>query len=148
MGTLWRKYWNASSKWISQSTFSEIFSNRRYLRSELKTLPDEQHLFCPRLGSDDGSVYFDEDIANLPPDNNPAAVKEREAKIKEAEERKWIALEALQIVAYDGDEAAPHKEWLLARLNGLMTSCDICVRVFHQSKAEWKNRLIEYAAYT
>lgn len=63
--------------------------------------------------------------------------------MSEAEKRKWIALEALQILAFEGDEAAPHKDWLLEKLNGIMTSCDVCVRVFHASRAEWKARLIE-----
>lgn len=111
--------------------------------SELKTLPAEQHLFCPRDNSEDGSVYYDEDTANLEPDHDPAAERERKTKIKEAEDRKWVALEALQILAFDGEEAAPHKQWLLARLEGLMTSCDVCVRVFHQSRSEWQNKLVE-----
>ncbi|KAF2689503.1 tRNA-splicing endonuclease-like protein [Lentithecium fluviatile CBS 122367] len=111
--------------------------------NELRTLPAEQHLFCPRTDSDDASVYYDEDVASLEPDDDPAAARKRKAKIQEAEDRKWVALEALQILAYDGEEAAPHKEWLLARLEGLMTSCDVCVRVFHQSRSEWQNRLVE-----
>lgn len=111
--------------------------------SELKTLPAEQHLFCPRSG-DDGSVYYDEDIANLELDTDPDTVEERNNKKLEADGRKWLALDALQMLAFDGDEAAPHKEWLKERLNNLMTSCDVCVRVFHQSRAEWKLRLIEY----
>ncbi|KAF2263455.1 tRNA-splicing endonuclease-like protein [Lojkania enalia] len=109
---------------------------------ELRTLPVEQHLFCPRTG-DDGSVYFDEDLANLNPDDDTVAVNERQKKIQEAYERKWLALEALQILAYDGEEARPHQEWLSGRLDNLMTSCEVCVRVFHQSRAEWKSKLIE-----
>jgi senataxin len=81
---------------------------------------------------------------NIEPDNSPAAVEERKQKIKEAEDRKWTTLHALQILAYDGEEARPHKEYLLERLGSIMTGCDVCVRVFHQSRAEWRAQLMEY----
>lgn len=110
--------------------------------SELRALPEDQHLFCPRIG-EDGAVYYDEDVASYPPETDPAILKDRELRILEAEERKWSALKAIEILAFDGEEAAPHKEWLLNRLNQLMQSCDVCVRVFHQSRAEWRMRLFD-----
>ncbi|KAF1835796.1 hypothetical protein BDW02DRAFT_629335 [Decorospora gaudefroyi] len=110
--------------------------------NELRELPEEQHLFCPRLG-EDGSVYYDEDTATYPPETDPAKREERRLKLREAEDRKWTALKATEILAFDGEEAAPHKEWLVRRLNHVMQSCDICVRVFHQSRAEWRTRLLD-----
>ncbi|CAI6264635.1 unnamed protein product [Periconia digitata] len=111
--------------------------------NELKILPQELHLFCPRTGPDDGEIFFDEDVANIEADNSPEAIRQRRDKVEEAEKRKWVALEALQILAFDGDEATPHKNWLLDKLNGIMTSCDVCVRVFHATRADWKARLVE-----
>ncbi|KAF1916828.1 SEN1 N terminal-domain-containing protein [Ampelomyces quisqualis] len=108
--------------------------------SELRELPENQHLFCPRIG-DEGAVYFPEDIAGLPPETDPAELKDRSLKVHEAEERKWTALKAMEIVAFDGDEAKPHKDWLMSRHNKFMQSCDICIRVFHMSRAEWRTRL-------
>lgn len=118
-------------------------ANRNPNISELQALPADQHLFCPR-NETDSSVYFDEDVANLEPANDAASIAGRKQKIQEAQERKLLALDALQILAYEGDDAAPHKAWVTERLTALMTSCDVCVRVFHQSRAEWKNRLVEY----
>tara|TARA_R110002003_G_scaffold9_3_gene362 strand:+ start:3990 stop:7988 length:3999 start_codon:yes stop_codon:yes gene_type:complete len=110
--------------------------------SKLRELPEEQHLFCPRLG-DDGSIYFDEDVANEPAETDPTELDERKIKIQQAEDRKWIALKATEILAYDGDEAAPHKEWLLNRFSKIMESCDVCVRVFYMARAEWRIRLLD-----
>ena len=110
--------------------------------SELRELPEEQHLFCPRVG-DDGSVYYDEDVAAYPPETDPTELDDRKLKLRDADDRKWTALKATEILAFDGEEAAPHKEWLIGRINQLMQSCDVCVRVFHQSRAEWKLRLID-----
>lgn len=110
--------------------------------SELRALPEDQHLFCPRIG-EDGAVYYDEDVANYPPETDPTALRDRELRKQEAEERKWTALKAAEILAFDGEEAAPHKDWLKDRLGQLMQSCDVCVRVFHQSRAEWRTRLVD-----
>jgi senataxin len=110
--------------------------------SELRELPEEQHLFCPRLG-DDGTVYYDEDVAGYPPETDSTELADRKMKIQEAEERKWTALKAAEILAFDGEEAAPHKEWLISRLNNIMQRCDVCVRVFYMTRAEWRIRLMD-----
>ncbi|KAH4923321.1 hypothetical protein HBI23_092450 [Parastagonospora nodorum] len=110
--------------------------------SELRALPEDQHLFCPRIGEDD-QIYFPEDVANYPPETDPAELEARKTKLQEAEERKWSALKAMEILAYDGDEAAPHKEWLTNRVDQHMESCEVCVRVFYMSRPEWRIRLID-----
>lgn len=92
---------------------------------------------------DDYSVYYDEDTADTAQDDDARAAAERKRKVKEAEERKWVALDALQILAFDGDEAKAFQSWIADRLHTLMTSCDVCVRVFHQSRAEWRAKLLE-----
>ncbi|KAF2737542.1 tRNA-splicing endonuclease-like protein [Polyplosphaeria fusca] len=110
--------------------------------SDLRSLPAEQHLFCPRLG-DDPTLYFDEDRANGEPELDRAAEKERQEKLRECDIRKWLALDALQILAFDGDDALPHQQWLQQRLDDLMQNCDICVRKFYQARPEWKDKLLE-----
>ena len=113
--------------------------------SELQALDSELHLFCPRTGEEDGSLYFDEDLAGQPQsvDDDAATVAHRKRLVKEARERRWVALDALQVLAFDGEDAQPYKAWIKDRLDALMTSCDVCVRVFHQSRAEWKIRLVD-----
>lgn len=110
--------------------------------NELRELHEDQHLFCPRIG-DDATTYYDEDVAAFDPETDPATIRHRKLQLRLAEERKWSALKAIEILAFDGDEAAPHKEWLIRRLDALMQSCDVCIRVFYQSRAEWRTRLID-----
>ncbi|KAH9874965.1 hypothetical protein J1614_004453 [Plenodomus biglobosus] len=110
--------------------------------NELRELPENQHLFCPRIDAEDGSTYYDEDIAGEP-EVDASELEDRKLKIQEAEDRKWTALKSMEILAFDGEEAAPHKEWLISRLDTLMQTCDVCVRVFYQSRAEWRTRLID-----
>ena len=110
--------------------------------SALQALPPEQHLFCPRCGDD--NCYFAVDRATLPPDQPlPAEYHER---IDQADETRLATLHALQILAFNGDEAAPLRQWLSTRLHTLFTSCDVCIRVFHVSRAEWRQTLLEYVA--
>ncbi|KAF1993343.1 tRNA-splicing endonuclease-like protein [Amniculicola lignicola CBS 123094] len=110
---------------------------------KLQALPEDLHLFCPRQGSD-STAYYDVDIASLEPiDEDTAALEERKQKIKEAEERKWLALEALEILAFDGEEAQTFQTYVKNRLDKLMRECDVCIRVFHQSRTEWRNKLLE-----
>ncbi|KAI8934922.1 hypothetical protein NX059_008591 [Plenodomus lindquistii] len=110
--------------------------------SELRELSEEQHLFCPRFGSSDGATYYEADVAGEAQVDD-AELDERKLKVREAEDRKWTTLKAMEILAFDGEEAAPHKEWLISRLDTLMQNCDVCVRVFYQSRAEWRTRLID-----
>ena len=76
-----------------------------------------------------------------------------DAKRKEDEEReqsegsarqKLLALEALQILAFDGDDATTWQIWLKERLQAQLTSCDVCIRNYHYRKRQMKQRLEEY----
>ncbi|KAF2202093.1 DNA-binding protein SMUBP-2 [Delitschia confertaspora ATCC 74209] len=110
---------------------------------ELKDLPTEQHLFCPRLGGEDGQLYYDEDIAGIDEEADDTSEQWRKEKIVEAETRKWLTLDCLMVLAFDDDAAAPFRSWVTDRLNTQLTSCDVCIRIFHHSRAEWYSRLAE-----
>jgi senataxin len=93
----------------------------------------------------EGGAYFEEDTAYQPPLTDAKEIRERDEKVHQARERKWVALDALQVLAFDGEEAEPFQAWMLDRLDWMMSTCDVCVRVFHQSRADWRAHLIEYA---
>ncbi|KAH7116848.1 tRNA-splicing endonuclease-like protein [Dendryphion nanum] len=111
--------------------------------NQLRALPEDLHFFCPRQGDDTG-IYYEEDVANSDEQEDENQKNERKVHVQTAELRKRLTLDAMQILAFDGDEAEPHKIWITERLNTLMSSCDVCVRVFHQSRADWKQRLQEH----
>lgn len=50
-------------------------------------------------------------------------------------------LEGIKILAFDGPDAAPWIEWVRDRLESQLTSCDVCVRMYHKSRAELKETL-------
>lgn len=53
-------------------------------------------------------------------------------------------MECMQILAYDGSDAAKFKEWLTARLDAQMACCDVCIRIYHRARAELKADLEAY----
>ena len=59
-------------------------------------------------------------------------------------QRNQLALDALQILAFDGDDAKKWQTWLRERLQAQLTSCDVCIRSYHYGKRQMKQKLEEY----
>ncbi|KAH7052362.1 tRNA-splicing endonuclease-like protein [Macrophomina phaseolina] len=115
--------------------------------NELKALPEDLHLFCPRNHSSDaGGLHLDEDLVGNGlslEDENEADRQERHKKLAEAEARKNLVLDCLPIFAFDGADAAGYQEWLKEKLNHAMTTCDVCIRIYHRARNELKHKLEE-----
>ncbi|KAE9990589.1 hypothetical protein EG327_001232 [Venturia inaequalis] len=110
---------------------------------ELKSLPPDLHWFCPRQDKDDFSYYYEEDIYNQLQKEDESARSVRKDKIKEAEERKIKVLDALAIFAFDGLDALEYQKDLKARLEDQLTSCDVCIRIYHGARNQLRSRLEE-----
>jgi senataxin len=111
--------------------------------AQLKAIPVGQHLFCPRSDQDDSALYYEEDVAGFVSDEDPETTRVRKQKVEEAQERIWLTLDCLAIFSFSGEVAEPFKAYLKERLDNLLSSCDVCIRVFHQSRAAWQERLLE-----
>ncbi|KAF9639571.1 hypothetical protein BFW01_g11377 [Lasiodiplodia theobromae] len=111
--------------------------------NELKALPEDVHLFCPRTGSDPNGVYLEEDLVGHLDGETEAERQHRDKKLAEAEARKNLVLECLPIFAFDGADAAGYQNWLREKLNHAMTSCDVCIRLYHRSRNELRHKLEE-----
>lgn len=107
---------------------------------DLTSLDEDIHWFCPRHGSEDGGVYYDEDVQGTP----AAEVKEeggRQAKVEEAQARTTKVLDCCTILAFDGGEAEQYQIQFKESLAKQLTRCDICVRVFHRSRGQLSTSL-------
>lgn len=107
----------------------------------LLSLPDDQHWLCPRNGHDIAGRYFDEDVYDELATESQTSKTVRLTKVKEAEARKLILLNALRIFAFDGTDAIKLQKQLLQRLSGQLSDCDVCVRIYHKSRSELKDQL-------
>ena len=107
---------------------------------DLTLLDPNIHWFCPRYGSQDGGVYYDEDVQGVP-DNEVKEEVSRQAKVEEAQNRTTQVLSACTILAFDGGEADQYQTQLKDCLRKQLTRCDICVRVFHRSRSQLKTTL-------
>jgi senataxin len=107
---------------------------------DLAALDENIHWFCPRYGSNDGGLYYDEDVQASP----AGEVKEeenRQAKVEEAQNRTIKVHNCCTILAFDGSEAEPYQNQFKASLAQQLARCDICVRVFHRSRGQLKTFL-------
>lgn len=114
-----------------------------YGHRKLQSFSPDVHLFCPRASPDDTEYFYDEDLHGQIDNEDQAAKERRLQKLAEAAKRKGVVLECLKILAYDGPDAAPYIKWLKERLDAQMTSCDVCIRIYHRARAELKQGLEE-----
>ncbi|KAF2136625.1 uncharacterized protein K452DRAFT_322283 [Aplosporella prunicola CBS 121167] len=110
---------------------------------ELQSLSEDVHLFCPRDARDPNGLFLDEDLYGMLDDESENDKRHRLRALDKAEERKQLVLQCLRIFAFNGADAVPYQEWLKGRLNATMTSCDICIRMYHRSRPELKHGLEE-----
>src|SRR3954469_9997795 len=100
---------------------------------QLKALSEDIHWFCPRVGPDDPSYYYDEDLGQQLETETEEDRRKRLKKIDEVNDRKELVFQCFQVLAFDGPDAAQYKEWIKDRLKTFMTACDVCIRIFHRS---------------
>ena len=97
---------------------------------ELKSLPEEAHWFCFRNLEDEKK-------------ESEATEDEEKERYEASNQRVQLALDALQILAFDGDDATTWQLWLKERLKTYLTSCDGCIRNYHCGKKQMKQNLEE-----
>lgn len=103
---------------------------RAYYR-ELKQLPPELHLLCPRQNDDDNGRYeaespqIDESLKRDP---------DELAKIIDARARRKTFITSLQLLAYDGKESEQYQRYIWERLDEAMGKCDLCIREYYIAK--------------
>ncbi|KAL1583890.1 hypothetical protein WHR41_07137 [Cladosporium halotolerans] len=107
---------------------------------DITSLDEKVHWFCPRHGSDDGELYYDEDIQGIP----SSEIKDeetRQSKVEEAQSRTSRVLDACTILAFDGGEAQVYQQQFKDSLRKQLIRCDICIRVYHRSRSQLKTSL-------
>ncbi|KAF2083431.1 hypothetical protein K490DRAFT_51715, partial [Saccharata proteae CBS 121410] len=109
--------------------------------SELQSLSEGLHLFCPRDELDDETVYLEEDLPYKLEDEDEATKQKRLQKLKEADTRRGLVLDCMSIFAFDGQDATAYQDWLRQRLNTVLTNCDVCVRLYHRARSDLRHRL-------
>ncbi|OAX84141.1 hypothetical protein ACJ72_01486 [Emergomyces africanus] len=102
---------------------------------ELKSLPEQLHMLCPRQNENDMEQYNDENIQSL----NPAGpdVKpnvENLNRISDATLRRQKFLSCMRLLAFSGDEVEIQQEWIWRRLEQDLEKCDLCIKEYYRGK--------------
>lgn len=115
-----------------------------HLYSELRSLPQDIHWFCPKQSADDYHNYDEpdkDDEAEV--DVTPMNSAEKKRIIAETKVRSKLAY-AASLVAGLGEGAAPEfREYYTAKLNSLFKVCDACVRHWHMGRRRYLKDLAE-----
>ena len=103
--------------------------------SDIKKLPPELHLFCPRQNDDDVDRYEDVEGEKADP--------VRLERIAETEQRRKRFVSALQLLAFDGQESERWQKFIWDLLAVNLGRCDICIREYYLSKLGFMQELRE-----
>lgn len=99
--------------------------------TDLRKLPPELHIFCPRQNDDDQDRYEEERQIITELEDRKFDVQ-RHDRIQEAKERRQAYLDCLQLFAYH--ETHQYKDLLHQIIDEALSKCDLCIREYHQGK--------------
>ncbi|EGE06473.1 tRNA-splicing endonuclease [Trichophyton equinum CBS 127.97] len=102
---------------------------------ELKSLPEELHLLCPRKNDNDMEQYnrYTEN-ENKPSEAGAQTNPEILERISEAAARREKFLSCIQLLAFSGEEVEAQQQWLWRRLKETLERCDICIKEYYRGK--------------
>lgn len=106
---------------------------------EIKLLPDDLHLFCPKKDDTDPDRF--EDLHSPKGDHDKTSDPGRRERIKETAQRKKKFISSLQLLAYDGQESEQYQRFIWDKIDEALGKCDICIREYYVGKAEFINTL-------
>ncbi|KAJ2995281.1 hypothetical protein NUW58_g1313 [Xylaria curta] len=97
--------------------------------AELRNVPPNPHLFCPRVSPDDDEIYEDPDaISSISPD-------EKQQRIEEGQKRLDLMYNCSLILGLSREAAGPHRPTFDSRCDTFLKSCASCVRNWHKGRA-------------
>ena len=107
---------------------------------ELRQLPTNIHLLCPREDVDDQDRY-EEDVQGVP----LSAITDikRQHRVRDARDRREKFISCLQLLAYDGNESEKYQRMIWDVLDETLGKCDICIRNYYVEKLRFLAKLRE-----
>ncbi|KAL1955583.1 hypothetical protein VTO42DRAFT_8386 [Malbranchea cinnamomea] len=99
---------------------------------ELKSLPEDLHLLCPRQNDEDREQY-NEDLLRSPTQDVKPDVSLL-ARIEEAAARREKFLSCMRLLAYTGVEIEAAQQWIWTRLEESLEKCELCIREYYRGK--------------
>jgi senataxin len=106
---------------------------------ELKKLPSEAHLLCPRISDDD-----EENYKTVSGTESGLATEEKQKRIKEGDERIEITYWNSLIFGFDKRESGQWLEDFTNRLEGCLRTCSDCVLNWHMKRKPHLQKFAEY----
>lgn len=94
---------------------------------ELRALPDNVHILCPRQHDDDHGRYDD-------PNEIDDAGKSAAELVAEASSRREKFLSCMRILAYNQEGVEELQTWIWRKLDDALEKCDLCIKQYYTGK--------------
>ncbi len=62
-------------------------------------------------------------------------------RVKDAKDRRAKFMDAMGLIAYDGPETEPYKNYIWERLNEALSKCDLCIPAYYVAKLDMRDSL-------
>lgn len=97
----------------------------------MQALPKGAHWFCPRLSPNDTSDYSEGEDGDAAAGD--ADKRDHARKVDKAKQRQSLALNCMQIIAFDGSDAESLKQEYQKDLDLQLGRCDACVKSYYRA---------------
>ncbi|EAW08906.1 putative tRNA-splicing endonuclease [Aspergillus clavatus NRRL 1] len=94
---------------------------------ELRALPDNVHILCPRQHDDDHARYDD-------PNEVDEAGRSVAELVAEATSRREKFLSCMRILAYNQEGVEELQTWIWRKLDDALEKCDLCIKQYYTGK--------------
>lgn len=105
---------------------------------KLEDIPDEVHLFCPRVSEGDSDTYENLDEPGL-----DFTVDEKKQRIKDSEDRYKVAYDLALLLGLTEEQAEGWTLYWKARVDGCLKKCDKCIRNWHSGRELFLRGVLE-----
>ncbi|PGH11387.1 hypothetical protein AJ79_04888 [Helicocarpus griseus UAMH5409] len=101
---------------------------------ELKALPEELHMLCPRQDENDMGAYNDDQYVQ--PAGAPDVKPDLESlnRIADARTRRQNFLSCMRLLAFSGEEVEVQQDWIWRRLEHDLEKCELCIKEYYRGK--------------
>jgi len=116
-------------------------------RQLIKNSPPGSHWFCPKRQDDDPLNYDDPDASDVEAEEEDVTSAQKAKLIDEGNERLVIAYKLFELHIFEmadmGDALLDARLGHRARSQGLLTTCDRCVRNYHMGRKHFLKEFSE-----
>lgn len=118
---------------------SRIYDNILTGFEKWAKLPQDPHLFCPKINDDD-----EEDYDSPGPPTTQISAEEKQQRIQSAQERKELTYDLSLLLGISKEQVGEWVDDWKQRTETFFVKCDACILAYHMHRKVFLKKLREY----